>query len=40
LVAGDIDNDGRDDLIGIWSNAVWVRYGATGKWQQIASSKP
>jgi hypothetical protein len=40
LTAGDIDNDGRNDLIGIWPDGVWVRYGATGKWQKISSSKP
>jgi hypothetical protein len=40
LAAGDIDGDGRDDLIGIWSNSVYVCYGATGKWQLISTSKP
>jgi hypothetical protein len=40
LAAGDLDGDGRDDLAGIWSNSVYVRYGATGQWQQISTSKP
>jgi hypothetical protein len=35
-----MDGDGRDDLIGIWSNAMYVRYTATGQWQQISTSKP
>jgi hypothetical protein len=35
-----MDGDGRDDLVGIWSNSVHVRYGATGQWQQISTSKP
>ncbi len=40
LTLGDIDGDGRDDLVGVWSTGVWVRYGASGQWQQITTSKP
>ena len=40
LAVGDIDGDGRDDLIGIWSNNLSILYGATGQWQQIETSKP
>jgi len=40
LASGDLDGDGRDDLIGVWTDGVWVRYGASGQWQKITSSKP
>ena len=40
MAAGDLDGDGRDDLVGIWSNSVYVRYGTTGQWVQISTSKP
>ena len=37
---GDLDNDGTDDLIGIWpgQGGVWVKYSATGNWEYIGST--
>jgi len=40
IIATDIDGDGYDDLIGIWSDGVWVRYGNTEQWEHISTSKP
>jgi hypothetical protein len=41
LTAGDIDNDGVDDLIGVWGNSIWVRNGKTKQWYVIpTTSKP
>jgi hypothetical protein len=40
IAAGDIDGDGRDELIVVWSNGVWIKYPKTGIWQQISTSKP
>jgi len=34
ITAGDLDNDGIDDLIGIWPSqgGVWAKYSASGQW--------
>jgi len=37
VVAGDMDGDGKDDLIGLWSDGAWVKYSATGSWLRLAS---
>ncbi len=39
IVAGDMDGDGIDDLIGIFiQSGLWVKYSATGQWQFISST--
>jgi hypothetical protein len=40
IATGDLDNDGTDDLIGIWpgQGGVWVKYSATGSWVKLAST--
>ena len=40
ITTGDIDNDGTDDLIGIWPSqgGVWVKYYATGEWVNLSST--
>ena len=40
IACGDLDNDGTDDLIGIWpgQGGVWVKYSTTGGWAYIAST--
>ena len=35
-----MDGDGRDDLIGVWPDGLYVRYGISGQWQKISVSKP
>jgi hypothetical protein len=40
LASADVDGDGLDDLIGIWSGGLYVRYAANNRWQLISSSKP
>jgi M6 family metalloprotease-like protein len=40
VTCGDLDNDGTDDLIGIWpgQGGVWVKYSSSGGWAYIAST--
>lgn len=40
VAAGDIDNDGTDDLIGIWPSeeGVWVKYSSSGTWTKLSST--
>ena len=40
LASADVDGDGLDDLIGIWSGGLYVRYAANNQWKLISSSKP
>jgi hypothetical protein len=40
IAAGDLDGDGKADLIGIWptQGGVWVRYSKTGAWAKLSST--
>ena len=40
IAAGDIDGDGRDDLVGTWpgQGGVWARYSKTGTWAKLSST--
>jgi len=40
ITAGDIDNDGTDDLLGIWpfQGGVWVKYSSSGSWARLSST--
>jgi len=40
IAAGDVDGDGIDDLLGIWSGqgGVWVRYSTDGTWAQLGTT--
>jgi hypothetical protein len=40
IVAGDLDGDFQDDLVGIWpgQGGVWVRYSSTGAWAKLSST--
>ncbi len=39
IAAGDMDGDGKADLVGIFlGSGLWVKYSATGQWQFISSS--
>lgn len=38
LAIGDVDADGRDDLIGVWSSGLSVRYGGRNQWQPVKIS--
>jgi len=42
VVAGDLDGDGYDDLIGTWaaSPGVYVKYSSTGTWQRLDNYMP
>jgi|GEM_PF-2295765 len=40
VAAGDIDGDGTDDLIGVWSSGVWAKYSSTGTWAKICTPLP
>jgi hypothetical protein len=39
VAAGDLDEDGTDDLIGLWTTqgGVWVKYSRTGSWLKLSS---
>jgi len=40
IAAGDLDNDGTDDLLGIWpgQGGVWVKYSSSGNWALLSST--
>ena len=40
IAAGDLDGDGKADLIGIWptQGGVWVRYSKTGAWAKLSTT--
>jgi hypothetical protein len=40
LAAGDLDADGRDDLIGVWSSGLWFQYAASQLWVHLSTSLP
>jgi hypothetical protein len=39
VASGDLDGDGRDDLVGLWTSqgGVWVRYSGAGQWAKLAA---
>jgi hypothetical protein len=40
VTCGDLDGDGKADLIGIWptQGGAWVKYSQTGSWAKLSSS--
>ena len=40
VAAGDLDGEGKDDLVGIWpgQGGVWVRYSKTGAWAKLSTT--
>ena len=40
VAAGDMDGDGLDDLVGVWSSNIKIMYSKSGTEQQISSTKP
>ncbi len=40
VTCGDLDADGKTDLIGIWptQGGVWVKYSKTGAWAKLSST--
>ena len=40
VATGDLDTDGKDDLIGIWPSpgGVWVKYSQGGTWALLSST--
>jgi hypothetical protein len=40
ITAEDLDNDGPDNLVGIWpaQNGVWVKYSSTMSWERLSST--
>jgi hypothetical protein len=40
VTAGDLDGDGKADVIGIWpgQGGVWVKYSATGSWALLSTT--
>jgi len=39
VTAGDLDEDGTDDLIGLWASqgGIWVKYSKTASWSKLSS---
>lgn len=37
ITTGDLDGDEKNDLVGRWSDGVWVKYSSTKSWSRIAS---
>jgi hypothetical protein len=40
VAAGDIDGDGTDDLISVWSTGLWIKYSLTGNWEKFTTNPP
>jgi len=40
VTAGDLDGDGTDDLIGVWSSGLWVKYSSSGSWARLTTLLP
>ena len=40
IIAGDLEGDGIDDLIGLWptQGGIWVKYSSTGGWELLSST--
>ncbi|MEN6560321.1 MAG: Ig-like domain-containing protein [Acidobacteriota bacterium] len=40
IAGGDIDNDGIDDILGLWPSqgGIWARYSSNGAWAQLSST--
>jgi len=40
ITCGDIDEDGIDDVIGLWptQGGIWVKYSSTGAWAKLSST--
>jgi len=40
VACGDIDDDGIDDLLGLWptQGGIWVKYSSTGGWARLSST--
>jgi hypothetical protein len=40
ITCGDIDEDGIDDIIGLWptQGGIWVKYSGTGAWARLSST--
>jgi hypothetical protein len=38
VTTGDLDGDGTDDLIGLWTSqgGIWVKYSKTGAWSKLS----
>jgi hypothetical protein len=38
IAAGDLDGDGKDDLLGVWTGSgTWVKYSTSDSWENIAT---
>jgi hypothetical protein len=37
IASGDLDGDSLADLIGVWTDGLWVRYSSSGNWAKLSS---
>jgi hypothetical protein len=40
IIVGDVDDDSKADLIGVWSSGLWVKFSSTLSWRRLTILPP